>query len=146
MDHIEIAKQAIELVKPSIEALFEHTVRKELHIVVVDPRVKPWEASFDDAILYEYTIRNSDVWQAPYDEFARNKARQAWREQQPNSVIQQLHPSSLRSEDVPFYGSFVYGNVVVGCSGVQQWFDVLISGWVALAFEQLAIADRLDAK
>lgn len=146
MDHIEIAKQAIELVKPSIEALFEHTVRKELHIVVVDPRVKPWEASFDDAILYEYTIRNSDVWQAPYDEFARNKARQAWREQQPNGVIQQLHPSSLRSEDVPFYGSFVYGNVVVGCSGVQQWFDVLISGWVALAFEQLAIADRLDAK
>lgn len=146
MDHIEIAKQAIELVKPSIEALFEHTVRKELHIVVVDPRVKPWEASFDDAILYEYTIRNSDVWQAPYDEFARNKARQAWREQQPNGVIQQLHPSSLLSEDVPFYGSFVYGNVVVGCSGVQQWFDVLISGWVALAFEQLAIADRLDAK
>jgi len=146
VDHIEIAKQAIELVKPSIEALFEHTVRKELHIVVVDPRIKPWEASFDDAILYEYTIRNSDVWQAPYDEFARNKARQAWREQQPNGVIQQLHPSSLRSEDVPFYGSFVYGNVVVGCSGVQQWFDVLISGWVALAFEQLAIADRLDAK
>ena len=146
MDHIEIAKQAIELVKPSIEALFEHTVRKELHIVVVDPRIKPWEASFDDAILYEYTIRNSDVWQAPYDEFARNKARQAWREQQPNGVIQQLHPSSLRSEDVPFYGSFVYGNVVVGCSGVQQWFDVLISGWVALAFEQIAIADRLDAR
>jgi len=146
VDHIEIAKQAIELVKPSIEALFEHTVRKELHIVVVDPRVKPWEASFDDAILYEYTMRNSDVWQAPYDEFARNKARQAWREQQPNGVIQQLHPSSLRSEDVPFYGSFVYGNVVVGCSGVQQWFDVLISGWVALAFEQLAIADRLDAR
>lgn len=146
MDHNEIAKQAIEVVRPSIEVLFEHTVRKELHIVVVDPRVKPWEASFDDAILYEYTIRNSDVWQAPYDEFARNKARQAWREQQPNGVIQQLHPSSLRSEDVPFYGSFVYGNVVVGCSGVQQWFDVLISGWVALAFEQLAIADRLDAK
>ena len=146
MDHIEIAKQAIEVVKPSIEALFKHTVRKELHIVVVDPRVKPWEASFDDAILYEYTMRNSDVWQAPYDEFARNKARQAWREQQPNGVIQQLHPSSLRSEDVPFYGSFVYGNVVVGCSGVQQWFDVLISGWVALAFEQLAIADRLDAR
>lgn len=141
-----MAKEAIEVVRPSIEALFERTVRKELHIVIVDPRVKPWEASFDDAILYEYTIRNSDEWPAPYDEFARNKARQAWREQQPNGVTQQLHPSSLLSEDIPFYGSFVYGNVVVGCSGVEQWFDVLISGWVALALEQLAIADRFTIK
>ncbi|GAL19014.1 hypothetical protein JCM19235_2437 [Vibrio maritimus] len=32
----EIALDAIELVKPAIEKLFERTNRKELHIVVMD--------------------------------------------------------------------------------------------------------------
>ena len=45
----------------------------------------------------------------------------------------------MREGDLPFYGSFVYGNVVVACSGVEQWFDMLVSGWVALAFEQLMV-------
>ncbi|QGG79676.1 hypothetical protein GH975_03465 [Litorivicinus lipolyticus] len=43
---------------------------------------------------------------------------------------------------MPFYGSFVYGSVIVACSGVEQWFDVLVSGWVAVAFEQLLVHQR----
>ena len=120
------------------EELFKRTNRKELHIVIMDPRIKPWEADFDDAILYEESIKNSE-WQLPFNEFARKKALQAWRERQANIVTQSMHPSSLREDDLPFYGSFVYGNVVVACSGVEQWFDMLISGWIALAFEQLMI-------
>jgi hypothetical protein len=138
MKHLDIAKQAVQLVKPSIEELFKRTNRKELHIVIMDPRIKPWEADFDDAILYEESIKNSE-WQLPFDEFARKKALQAWRERQANIVTQAMHPSSLREDDLPFYGSFVYGNVVVACSGVEQWYDMLISGWIALAFEQLMI-------
>jgi len=30
---------------------------------------------------------------------------------------------------------------VVGCSSVEPYYDMLISGWVALAFEQLSIAE-----
>lgn len=137
MKHKDIAVQAVELVKPSIEALFQRTNRKELHIVIMDPRLKPWESDFSNAILYQESIRNSETWENPYDEFARNKAEQAWRDSQANIVTQTRHPSSLREGDLPFYGSFVYGNVVVACSGVEQWFDMLISGWIALAFEQL---------
>ena len=138
MNHLNIAKQAVALVKPSIEELFKRTNRKELHIVIMDPRLKPWESSFSDAILYEESIKNS-TWEKPFDDFARSKAQQAWRESQANIVTQAMHPSSLREGDLPFYGSFVYGNVVVACSGVEQWFDMLVSGWIALAFEQLAI-------
>jgi len=138
MKHEEIARQAIELVKPSIEALFERTNRKELHIVIMDPRLKPWESDFNAAILYQESIRNSE-WEKPFDDFARNKAEQAWRDGQSNIVAQTRHPSSLREGDLPFYGSFVYGNVVVACSGVEQWFDLLVSGWVAVAFEQLMV-------
>ncbi|WP_368031496.1 hypothetical protein [Arcobacter sp. s6] len=138
MKHLDIAKQAVQLVKPSIEELFKRTNRKELHIVIMDPRIKPWEANFDDAILYEESIKNSE-WQLPFNEFARKKALQAWRERQANIVTQSMHPSSLREDDLPFYGSFVYGNIVVACSGVEQWFDMLISSWIAVAFEQLMI-------
>ena len=139
MTHQAIAQQAIELVKPSIYKLFERTNRKELHIVIMDPRIKPWESDFNAAILYEESIRNTKVWEKPFDEFARNKANQAWREMQANMVSQTMHPSSLSDDDLPFYGSFVYGNVVVACSGVEQWFDMLISGWIAVAFEQLMV-------
>ena len=139
MNHIELAQDAVALVRPSIEALFKKTKRQELHIVIMDPRLKPWESSFKDAILYEDTIRNTDPWESPYDELARQKAEQAWRERQANVVLQTRHPSSLREGDIPFYGSFVYGNVVVACSGVEEWFDMLMSGWIALAFEQLAV-------
>ena len=142
MTHEEIARQAVDLVKPSIEALFQKTNRKELHIVIMDPRINPWESKFDDAILYQESIRNAESWEKPFDEFARNKAEQAWRDSQANIVTQTRHPSSLREGDLPFYGSFVYGNIVVACSGVEQWFDMLVSGWIALAFEQLMVHEH----
>jgi len=40
--HEDIAIAAVALAKPSIEVLFQHTKRKELHIVIMDPRIKPW--------------------------------------------------------------------------------------------------------
>ena len=139
MEHVDAARQAVELVKPSIQELFKRTNRKELHIVIMDPRVRAWEAEFDEATLYQESIGNCDSWELPFDEYARNKAEQAWRDMQANIVTQTSHPSSLREGDLPFYGAFVYGNVVVACSGVEQWFDMLISGWIALAFEQLMV-------
>ena len=142
MKHEDFAQQAVALVKPSIEALFERTNRRELHIVMMDPRLKPWESSFDDAILYQESIKSSVPWEHPFDDFARNKAEQAWRNSQANIVAQTQHPSSLREDDLPFYGSFVYGNVIVACSGVEQWFDMLVSGWIALAFEQLMVHEH----
>ncbi len=145
MNHKEIARQAVELVKPSIESLFERTNRKALHIVIMDPRIKPWESDFTDAILYQESILSAEPWEHPFDDFARNKAEQAWRNAQANIVLQTQHPSSLRDGDLPFYGSFVYGHVVVACSGVEQWFDMLISGWIALAFEQLMVHERQSA-
>jgi len=138
----DIAAASVALVKPAIEALFQRTNRKELHIVIMNPNIKPWEACFEDAILYQESIKTLETWELPFDDFARNKAKQAWREGVPNIVTQTQHPSSLRENDLPFYGSFVYGNIVVACSGVEQWFDMLVSGWIALAFEQLMIHER----
>jgi hypothetical protein len=146
MDLKQIAAQAIELVTPSIGSLFEKTCRKELHIVVVDPRIKPWESEFNDAILIEKSLGNPEEWQVPFDELARKKAAQAWRQGTANISLQTQHPSSLRSGDILYYGSFVYGDIVVGCSGVEPWFDMLIASWIALAIEQLSIHEYQETK
>jgi len=135
----DLVADAIDLVRPSIELLFKRTNRQELHIVVMNPRLKPWEAKFEDALLYETSLGQPDQWTIPFDQLARQKAKQAWRDQSANINKQQIHPSSLQTDDLLFFGSFVYGDIVVACSGVQPWYDMLISGWVAIAIEQLSM-------
>lgn len=142
----EIAKDAVELTIPSIQKLFERTNRQELHIVIMNPQLKPWETSFDDAVLYETSLGTPESWSTPFDQLARKKAQQAWRESTSNIQLQTQHPASLREDDVLFYGSFVYGNIVVACSGVEQWYDMLISGWIALAIEQLTMHEYQTIK
>ncbi|MFI3276053.1 hypothetical protein [Vibrio sp.] len=142
----DITQDAIDIVKPSIDKLFERTNRKELHIVVMNPHVKPWEGSFEEAVLYEESLGTPETWNIEFDRLARQKAKQAWRESTSNISLQSQHPTSLRDEDVLFYGSFVYGNVVVACSGVQQWYDMLISGWIAVAIEQLTMHEYQTQK
>ncbi|TEW54325.1 hypothetical protein E2R68_08615 [Psychromonas sp. RZ22] len=138
-NNVKLAQEAVELVKPAIDKLFEIAKRKELHIVVMDPTIKPWECDFADAILYQETIGNPEQWPVKFDDLARNKAAQAWRNSSANINMHTAHPSSIRDDDCLFYGSFVYGDIVVGCSGIESHFDMLISAWIALAFEQLAI-------
>ena len=142
----EIVIDAIDLVRPSIDQLFKRTNRQLLHIVVMNPRLKPWEASFEDAILHESSIGDPETWTIPFDKLARNKARQAWRNGRANINNQLLHPTSLQHDDALFFGTFVYGDIVVATSGVEQWYDMLISGWIALAIEQLTMHEYQGIK
>lgn len=142
----EIALDAINLVTPSILKLFERTNRKELHVVIMNPSVKPWETTFENAILVEKSFGTPSMWEIPFDVLAKKKAYQAWRNSCANIDIQTKHPSSLQDDDILFYGSFVYGNIVVGCSGVEQHYDMLMSSWIALAFEQLTVAEYIKSK
>ncbi|MGV3000867.1 hypothetical protein [Vibrio sp.] len=141
-----IVKDAIDVVTPSIEKLFERTNRKELHIVVMNPELKPWESSFENAILYEKSLGKPETWTIPFEQLARQKAKQAWRNSVANINAQTQHPASIREGDILFYGSFVYGNIVVACSGVEQWYDMLISGWIAVAIEQITMSEYQNNK
>ncbi len=144
--HKKIVEDAIDLVTPSINKLLERTNRPVLHIVVMDPRLKPWESDFEQAILHEKSFGDLNKWDIPFAQMARKKAHQAWRSNQPNLVNQTLHTSSLREGDLLFYGSFVHGDIVVACSGVEQWYDMLISGWIAIAIEQLCMSEYQNNK
>lgn len=142
MDKKQLAQDAIALVAPAIENLFNTGKRNLCHIVVMNPEYMPWEKDFDDAILLEYSFGNPSEWELDFVGMAKAKALQSWRHRVPNAQLQHTHPASLREDDLKFYGSYVYGDIVVSCSGLEQHFDVLISSWVAHAMEQLAIHDR----
>ena len=139
MKHKIIAESAIDLLAPSISKLLrERAKRTDLHIVVMDPTKKPWEVPFEQAILLEKSLSDKSRWDNPYDELARAKARQAWRDGSDNVRKHLLAPATLATGDIVHYGSFEFQGVIVAASGVEGWFDVLISGWVALAIQQLA--------
>ena len=139
MDNRKLSEQVFTLVKPSIDVLLDdYAKRKHLHIVMMNPKLKPWEASFEDAILDEFSVGDPKEWEHDYKAIARSKAEQTWRNQQANIVVQFLGPATLRSGDTIHYGSFEYYGMVVACSGVQPYFDMLISGWLAIAYQQLS--------
>lgn len=142
MKHKSIAESAISLLEPSIAKLLsENAKRTDMHIVVMDPSKKPWEVSFEEAILLEKSLSDKCQWELPFDDFARAKARQAWRDGSDNARKQMLGPATLTTGDIVHYGSFEYQGVIVAASGVEPWFDLLVSGWVALAIQQLAQDD-----
>jgi len=137
--HEQLAREAVELVMPAIyELLDRYAKRKDLHIVVMDPRVKPWEGSFDEAVLHERSVGDSSKWKDDYRRIARSKAKQAWRDGQANIITQMLAPATLKNGDTVFWGSFEYYGVIVAASGIESWFDMLVSAWVATALQQLA--------
>lgn len=131
-------EEAYYLCKPSIDSLLEqYAKRKHYHIVMMNPEKKPWECSFEEAILAEFS-QGEDRWEHDYKKIARSKAEQAWREQRANIITNMLGPATMRSGDTVYWGSFEYYGMFVLCSGIESYFDMLISGWLAMAYQQLA--------
>jgi hypothetical protein len=128
----------MDLARPSINELLErYAKRKHYHIVIMDPKKEPWECTFEEAILAEFS-QGKEAWEYEYDKIARSKAKQAWRNQQANIITQTLAPATLHSGDTIYFGSFEYYGMIVACSGIESYFDMLISGWIALAYQQLS--------
>lgn len=137
-ERANIPRVVYEMILPAIMHLLETMAkRKHLHIVVMNPRIKPWDGfSFENAILVEFSIGDRSEWEYDYKHYARSKTEQAWREQRPNLITQVMAPATLRSGDTLYFGSFEYYGMYVGCSGIESHFDVMISGWYAIAFQQ----------
>lgn len=136
----KLAREAVELVEPSVVRLFETRAKRAcFHVVVLDPTIYPWEADFDEAVLYEHSFRK-EGWDKDYARIARSKAYQSWRDGQGmhNLIHHELSPASLREGDAEAWSSFHWYGLTVAGSGVQRWFDFMIGGWVALACQMLA--------
>lgn len=147
MSHLltpDVAERAVAMVLPGVLALMvDGTFRqKDLHIVVARPGVSPplEQAQWDTrGILYEHSIGDTDAWTKPYAQIARSKCYLSWKHGLPTHVIQTRMPWLLEPGDTVFYGSAVSDGLVVAASGVQAWFDQMVSEWVLAAIRAQCI-------
>ncbi len=108
------------------------------HIIIIGPLMikaegKPFPAkySLEPAIIYEHSIGDKSNWEFPFDEIAQCKALQMYHERNiPGNMNSQAH--MLFEGDTPFFGTHREGFLVAGFSGIQSYYDQMISK-VALA-------------
>lgn len=117
---------------------------KRLHfcIVVLVPAMQPdgesdWpDHPIEPHEIYAHAFGNREDWEHPYDNIARGKALQLCSRR--NDDRAGNIPHLLFPGDTPHWGGVRREGIVVTCSGVQPWFDRLISGMVADAIVALA--------
>jgi hypothetical protein len=139
----DAAEAAINMSLPLItEAMKKREVGESgfLHIVVMDPVLTPARSSFEDAILYEYSIGDKTTWDADYAAFSRAKACIAWRTGMDSHLVQELRPFLLEANDTVLWGSVVLDGIVVSASGAHPWYDEAFSGTVAMCLRAFAKA------
>lgn len=98
--------------------------RKMLHVVVL----VPVRAGLPH-LLCEYSVGRREDWPYEFDKIAQSKAGQLWNGR--NDDRTDIMPHLLFDGDAPFFGGVKRHGIVVACSGVQPWFDKMISGMVA---------------
>lgn len=112
-----------------------------LHLVVLDPGLRPSDCAFDAAVLYEHSVGERGRWDADYAGFARAKAQLSWVHAMDSRRLQLLEPQRLRSTDSLLWGGVWLDGIVVAASGaLPQWdeaFSLSVAGHLrAFAFER----------
>ncbi|WP_019140417.1 hypothetical protein [Noviherbaspirillum massiliense] len=139
-------------VKMSLPLITEAMKRKEvgesgfLYIVVMDPLRTPANSSFEEAILYEYSVGDREKWDADYAGFARAKALVAWRSGMDGHMVQELRPHLLAARDTVLWGSVVVDGIVVSASGANAWYDEAFAGTVAMCLRAIVKGNIAQAR
>ena len=128
-------------VKIALRAVMEegsilHTVVKRhcCHIVVLVQGMETEGRTYPDypihpVLMYERSVGDKGTWTAKYDEIAQCKALQLWHDR--NDDRTNIMPHLLFPGDTVYWGGVKRQGLVVTCSGVQPWFDKMISGMIA---------------
>lgn len=135
------AEQALALVMPSIEAALRNPTVGEsgiLYIVIMNPALRPWEATFEEAILLEHAVGDRNSWDADYAAYALAKARTTWCLGRDTHALGEVSPHLLRPGDAGVWGSAVVDGIVVATSGANPWYDEAFSGAIAYALRAVA--------
>lgn len=147
----EIVNQAISSVIPILtkeSLLGSHFKRHQFHIVVLVPKQvtnQDGHVHISPHILHEQTFGDKSSWERPYDEIARSKAFTLWQERHDGRT--DAIPHLLYTGDTPFYGGVKRDEIVVTCSGLQPWFDKMLSGMladicIALAYDAWQLSEQ----
>lgn len=142
----DVAARAVEFALPAIRQLIENKVLKrgDLHIVIA---IRPtyWDGDeteldrFQESIIYEHSLTDPSTWEFSFNKIARQKCLQSWRHGMSTHEMQTRAPHLLEYGDTVYSGSVVSDGLIVACSGVQPYFDEMISAWVLAACRALCI-------
>lgn len=135
----EVAQQAVSVALHSViddgAPLHSYLKRHHCHVVVLVPAMEDArQADYPDwpnyplqpVLIYEQSGGDKGVWEHEYDNIARCKALQLWTDR--NDDRTDAKPHLLFPGDTPYWGGVKRHGIVVCCSGVQPWFNKLISG------------------
>ncbi len=112
--------------------------REGFHIIILVPSVRDFremdgsewlDRKIYPHLLYEESVGNTETWTGEYDNIARSKAIQLWNDR--NDGGSDILPHLMFPCDTPYWGGVKRNGIVVTCSGVQPWFDRMISGLIA---------------
>jgi hypothetical protein len=145
----QAAEKAVSMALPLItEAMKRREVGESgfLYLVVMDPVLTPANSSFEEAILYEYSVGDRQKWDADYAGFARAKAKVAWKTGMDSHLVQELRPQLLSDGDTVLWGSVVLDGIVVSASGAHPWYDEAFAGTVAACLRSIAKARAVSAR
>lgn len=138
---VETAARAVSMATPLIEhCRHDKTVVGSgfLYLVVMNPGLRPLDASFENAVLYEHAFGDPEQWDADYAAFARAKAKLCWTHGIDSYRLQTDLPHLLKPGDPTLWGSTCLDGIFVAASGAFPWFDEVFAGTVALFIRALA--------
>jgi len=135
----QIAEQAVDYVlKTVMEGPFSQLLKRlACHIVILVPSMKDDRPDYpawpnyplEPCALYERSVGDRGTWTGKYDDIARCKGLQLWHDR--NDDRTNIMPHLLFPGDTVYWGGVKRHGIVVTCSGVQPWFDKMISGMIA---------------
>lgn len=130
----ELVDQAIEMVKPTFEALLGSDLvegRKDIHIVVRESSGHQFE--------YTFAANPKKEWKYPYDNIAYRKALECQRTGKPSGHILHRTPWLFEEGDTRYAGGVVKDGLVVAISGLQSHFDEMLSWMIFNAITGLCM-------
>lgn len=110
-----------------------------LHLVMVDPAVRPGAGSFEHAVVHEHSVGDRDRWDVDYAAYARDKARLSWRHGMDSRRLQWMEPHRLEADDSLLWGGVCLDGLVVAASGAQPAWDEAFALAVAACWRGLAL-------
>ncbi len=128
----DIARRAVAIARPTIEEVLGSDLvdgRANLHLVVLDPD--------NGRAIYEESFGDKATWQHPYDKIAQAKASLCWHNERVGRSIQNDAPWLYERGDTRYAGGVFENGLVVAASGLQDYFDEMISWMVVSAIQAL---------
>jgi len=145
----DICERALEVVEPAILAASARGIikRGDGCLIVCDPSI-PYEPKYKTAgpsfeegvVIFEHQYASgSESWEHPYDLIALSKAFIGWKTGKPSRQVLMEAPHLYEVDMTKYGGSAVENGLVVAFSGVEEYFDQMISEMMVAAIKGVCL-------